>query len=60
MTLPPPSLIPPPQGYVYVPEGKDDMILSLVCNKFRARVSEELVVSHVTSYIISFDQLHVM
>lgn len=30
-------------GYVYVPKNKDDMILSLVCNKFRARVSEELV-----------------
>jgi len=32
------------QGYIYVPETKDEMIVSLVCNKFRARLSEELVV----------------
>jgi DNA primase large subunit len=30
-------------GYVYVPKNKDEMVLSLVCSKFRARVSEELV-----------------
>ena len=36
------------QGHVYVPKTKDDMILSLVCNKFRSRISEELVVSHMT------------
>ena len=29
---------------MYVPENKD-LIVSLVCNKFRARLSEELVVS---------------
>ena len=32
------------QGFVYVPTSSNDMIVSLVCNKFRARVSEELVV----------------
>lgn len=31
------------EGCVYVPDTKNEMIVSLVCNKFRARVSEELV-----------------
>ena len=34
------------KGYVYVPEITEDMMASLVCNKFQARVSEELVVCY--------------
>ena len=34
------------QGCVYVPEISEDMMVSLVCNKFRARVSGELVVCY--------------
>ncbi len=47
-----PSCMFVPQGYVYVPETNNDMIVSLVCNKFRARVSEELVVSGALSLCV--------
>ncbi len=33
-----------PQGAVYIPFNNEDMITRLVCNKFRQRLSEELVV----------------
>lgn len=32
------------QGFAYIPSS-NEMIASIVCNKFRARLSEELVVS---------------
>ena len=35
-----------PQGFAYVPCKETEMISSLVCNKFRARLSEELLVRH--------------
>lgn len=37
----------PSQGYAYVPHSCAEMVVSLVCNRFRARLSEELVVSAV-------------
>lgn len=30
-------------GWVYVPEHNEDMITRLICNKFRSRLSEELI-----------------
>jgi len=34
------------QGIAYIQENDTDKIASLVCNKFRARISEELEVSY--------------
>ena len=47
------------QGYGYVPH-KDDLLLSLVCNKFRTRVSEELVVCRSHDVMLSRPLRHVI
>ena len=36
---------PHAQGFVFIPESNQELVVSMVCNKFRARLSEELVVS---------------